>query len=187
MSQITSSLGNGVLTPKKEEAAWTPIVTEESMLTAARTNSEGPVDLAVANGCPSFRVGSGDRYVTYYQNGRIGDSMAVTHRGEITKTARECRSDGSEIVVKYGFAGRVLLGPEGQAGTVALPATVQVTDKTNSKIRSEAVKIVVSISKQNPLSYFSMVRDVTIPVKPGANPQDYSVVVAFDRAAPGAS
>lgn len=187
MSQITSSLGGGVFSSKKPESTWTPIVTEESMLAAARTNSPGPVDLAVANGCPAFQVQTGDRYVTYYEDGRIGDSLSVTHRGEITKTARECQALGAEIIVKYGFAGRVLLGPKGKAGTLTLPATVEVTDRSRNKLRAEKVSVVVSISKENPLSYFSLVRDISVPIKPGTQPQDYTISVAFDRNAPGAS
>jgi len=187
MSQITSSLGSGVFSSKKPDSGWTPIVTEESMLAAARTNSPGPVDLAVANGCPAFEVQTGDRYVTYYDEGRIGDSLAVTHRGEITKTARECQAYGSEIIVKYGFAGRVLLGPKGKPGTLSLPATIEVTDRARNKLRTEKVSVVVSISKEHPLSYFSFVRDIAVPIRPGTQPQDYTVTVAFDRTAPGAS
>ena len=188
MSQITSSLGSGVLGGKKAESTtWTPIVTEESMLTAARTNSAGPVEMAGADGCPAFQVQTGDRYVTYYEGGRIGDGLSVTHRGEITKTARECQGAGGEVIVKYGFAGRVLLGPKGKAGTITLPATIEVTDNARNRIRSEKVSVVVSISKENPLSYFSLVRDISVPIKPGTQPQDYRVTVAFDRTVPGAS
>jgi hypothetical protein len=188
MSQITSTLGSGVLGgQKKEETAWTPIVTEESMLAAARTQSAAPIDMAIANGCPSFQVQTGDRYVTYYEGGRIGDGLAVTHRGEITRTARECQIAGTEVMVKYGFAGRVLLGPKGKPGTITLPSTIEVIDNAGNKLRTEKVSVVVAISRENPLSYFSVVRDISVPVRPGTQPQDYRVVVAFDRTAPGAS
>jgi hypothetical protein len=187
MSQMTSSLGGGIFSSsKKQDSSWTPIVTEESMLAAARTNTSGPVDMAAVNGCPTFQVQSGERYVTYYEAGRVGDTLSVTHRGEITKTARECQVVEGQVVVKYGFAGRVLLGPKGKAGTLALPATIQVTDRAKNKLRSEPIKVVVSISKENPLSYFSLVRDVAIPIKPGTTPQDYVVVVSFDQTGAGA-
>lgn len=187
MSQITSSLGGGVLSSKKQETAWTPIVTEESMLAAARTNSDGPMDTASANGCPSFQVQTGDRYVTYYDAGRIGDGLSVTYRGEITKTARECQSTGSEIIVKYGVAGRALLGPKGKAGTLNLPALIEIRDRAGNKLRAEKISIVVSIAKDKPLAYFSLVRDISVPVKPGMQPKDYNIFVGFDRTATGAS
>src|SRR5579883_2712031 len=124
VSQLTSSVGEGGLfssNQKPENASWTPIITEESMLTAARTNSDGPVDMAAANGCPVMQVEGGQRYVTYYENNRVGDGNAVLHRGEITKTARECQGSEGQMVVKYGVAGRVLLGPKGKPGTITLP------------------------------------------------------------------
>ena len=48
------------------------------------------------------------------------------HRGEITKMARECQLYSDRVVVKYGFAGRVLLGPKGAPGTVTLAVTIRV-------------------------------------------------------------
>jgi hypothetical protein len=179
---MTSSLGEGGLfSSSKKEAAWTPIITEDSMLTAARTNSNGPIELAAANGCPPLQVEGGQRSVTIYENRRVGDSKAVIHSGEITKTARECKLTDGRVLVKYGLAGRILLGPKGKPGTITLPATMQVMDKSNNKVTSEPFTVSVTITKENPLSYFALVRDVTIPVKEGSNPQDYSIVVAFEK------
>lgn len=188
LSQMTSSMGDGGLfSSGKKESSWTPIITEESMLTAARTNSDGPVDLNAANGCPPLQVEGGQRYVTYYEGNRIGDGAAVIHRGEITKTARECQYVEGQVTVKYGIAGRVLLGPKGKPGSIALPVTMQIVDKTKNKVKSEPFIVNVEITRQNPISYFSVVRDVTIPVKEGATPQDYSVVLAFDKSKHGAN
>jgi len=150
-------------------------------MTAARTNSDGPIDLAAANGCPPIQVEGGQRYITYYDNNRIGDGASVIHRGEITKTARECRSDGGMISVKYGIAGRVLLGPKGKPGTITLPITMQIVDKAKNKLKSEPFTVSIIITKENPLAYFSIVRDVSIPMKEGTTPQDYSIVLAFEK------
>ncbi len=52
------SVGDGGIfsSSKKPENSWTPIITEDSMLAAARTNSDGPVEMAAANGCPPCRL-----------------------------------------------------------------------------------------------------------------------------------
>ena len=60
--------------------------------------------------------------MTIYEPGRVGDGLAVMHRGEISKTARECQIEPGRITVKYGFSGRVLLGPKGKSGRVTLAA-----------------------------------------------------------------
>ena len=46
------SLGDSSLFSSKKSETWTPIITEESMMAAARTNSDGPIEMAAANGCP---------------------------------------------------------------------------------------------------------------------------------------
>ncbi len=51
-----------------------------------------------------------------YEAGHTNDAQAIIHRGEITKLARECQFYGDRVVVKYGVAGRVLLGPRGSPG-----------------------------------------------------------------------
>jgi len=153
------------------------------MLTAARANSDGPIEAAAANGCPPVQVEGGQRYVTSYEGKRVGDGASVIHRAEITKTARECQPTMGMVQVKYGIAGRVLLGPKGKPGTISLPAVMQVLDKAGNKVKSDAVTVTVTITKENPLSYFSIVRDVTIPVKDGTAAQDYTISIAFEKKA----
>jgi hypothetical protein len=179
------SLGDGGIfssSKKPESAAWTPIITEDSMMAAARTNSDGPIEMAAANGCPPLQVEGGQRDLTVYEGNRIGAAAAVIHRAEITKTARECQLANGMVQVKYGVAGRVLLGPKGKPGTIALPVTMQIYDKAKGKMKSEPFVVNVVITKENPISYFSVVREAIIPVKEGTVPQDYSISIAFEKA-----
>lgn len=165
----------------RPETSYTPVITEEAMLTAARANSDSPIEAAASSGCPPVQVEGGQRYVTIYEGNRVGDGASVIHRAEITKTARECQIAAGVAQVKYGIAGRVLLGPKGKPGTVTLPATMQVFDKARNKVKSEPISVTVTISRENPLSYFSIVHDVTIPVKEGATAQDYIISIAFEK------
>ena len=75
-----------------------------------------------------FRFGHRDNSVTEYADGQIGDGLAVIYRGEITRTARECQIQPGRVTVKYGFSGRVLLGPRGKPMRVTLPVHIFVTD-----------------------------------------------------------
>jgi hypothetical protein len=184
------SIGDGGIfssSKKPENASWTPIITEDSMMAAARTNSDGPIEMAAANGCPPLQVEGGQRDLTSYEGNRVGAAAAVIHRAEITKTARECQLAGGMVQVKYGVAGRVLLGPKGKPGTITLPVTMQIFDKVKGKLRSEPFTVSVTITKENPISYFSVVREATIPVKEGTVPQDYSISIAFEKTKPGAA
>ena len=140
----------------------------------------------MAYGCPRFQVWSRDGYLTIYEKGRIGDGLAVMHRGEITKTARECQIELGRVTVKYGFSGRVLLGPKGRAGFIAMPLTVFVTDAKREKVVTAQVKIDVDVSLDKPIGYFSIVRSVTFAVPEGSRPGEFEVYVGFDRNVPGA-
>jgi predicted RNA-binding protein with TRAM domain len=187
MSSLTSGIGGGWFgggAAGKPEGG----VTAENMLTAAKADGEGGGNLGgeIIAGCPRFQVNSSDSHVTIYEAGRSGDGLAVMHRGEITKTARECIANGNKITIKYGISGRVLLGPKGRGGNVVLPLTVFVTDAKRERIATDKLKIDVAVALEKPIGYFSSVREVTITVPEGARPGEFEVFVGFDRNIPGA-
>ena len=137
MSSLTSGIGGGWFGGKKSTEADVGSVSQDQLLDAAKgdTGSVGGVGGAVAYGCPRFQVWARDGYVTIYEAGRIGDGLAVMHRGEITKTARECNIEPGRVTVKYGFSGRVLLGQKGKTGRVSLPVNIFVTDAKRAEDR----------------------------------------------------
>ena len=96
------------------------------MLSAAKTNEQAgasPIVGEIAHGCPRLSVSPHGGHLTIYEDGRAGDGLAIMHRGEITKTARECQIEPGRVTVRYGFSGRVLLGPRGHAGNVTYLST----------------------------------------------------------------
>ena len=185
MSNITSGLGQGWFKPKPAKSANTNSVNEVQLLDAARLDNAGSTSgpITVANGCPKFAVWDQDRHLTIYESGREGDGLGIVHKGEITKTARECSISDGKVTVKYGFSGRVLLGPKGSPGMVTLPVSVQVTDQRREKLQSEALKVAVPVSPERPIGYFSTVKTVSFPIPIGARPADYTVYVGFERTA----
>ena len=89
-------------------------------------------------------------------------------------------------MAEYGFSGRVLMGPRGQAGNVRLPLNVFVTDAKRERIKTEAMAVDVAVAVERPIGYFSTVRTVTFDLTEGNRPADYQVYVGFDQRAPGA-
>ena len=184
MSNLTSGLGGGAFggssTPQSAS------VSEEQLLSAAKSDygATGSTGSDIAMGCPRFVVWPRDNNVTIYEQGRVGDGMAVMHRGEITKMARECQIEAGRVTVKYGFSGRVLLGPRGQDGTVSLPLNVFVTDASRQRITEDKAKVSVAVAVDRPIGYFSMVKTVTFQIPEGTRPSEYEVFVGFDRNVP---
>ncbi|MEO1793943.1 MAG: hypothetical protein AAFU50_04970 [Pseudomonadota bacterium] len=180
LSTMTSGLSGTMFGggSKKPEVS---AITEQQLLSAAKAEyGPGGVNVGtVAHGCPQFKVNRNGHHVTQYEAGREGDGLAVMHRGEITRTARECQISNSEVVVKYGFSGRVLLGPRGQPGPVTLPVTVFVSDDQRRRLNAEDMTVTVDVSSEDPIGYFSTVKSVTIPIPQGSRPGEFEVFVGF--------
>jgi len=191
ISQITSGIGSGVFGSSEEEsqeADWSATITEEGMLEAARSDTSGRIDASgPASGCPRFKIWPADRHITVYEPGRVGERLAMRHRGSITKVARECEIEGQQISIKYGFAGRVLMGPRGDDGVVELPVNLYLTRSDGSKIRTEEITLEVELRRENPVDYFSVVRTISFEAEPGTAPSSYKLFVAFNRDIAGAT
>ncbi len=182
---LTSGIGGGLFGGGNASKTDNQPLSKEQMLIAAK--GDGPMTGAdSAGGCPRFQVFPRDHHVTIYETGKVGDGLAVVHRGEITQTARECQVEGGRVTVKYGFSGRVLLGPRGRNGAVTLPVAVFVADAKRERILNDKLTIDVVIGADKPIGYFSAVRTVTFPVAEGARAGEYDIFVGFDQKAPGA-
>lgn len=187
LGSLTSGIGGGMFGGGGAAKPEAEKLSEEAMLTAAKADSAASgIGAEAAAGCPRFQPWSRDTAVTIYEAGRVGDGLAVMHKGEITKTARECNVTPGRVTVKYGFSGKVLLGPRGKSGTVSLPLTVFVTDAKRERIAMERLKIDVPVALDKPIGYFSTVREISFVVPEGSRAGEFEVFVGFDRNTPNA-
>lgn len=185
MSSLTSGIGGGIFGGNSSKSE-VKSVTQEQMLSAAKADSSVAVGGDIAGGCPRFQVWPRDHHVTIYEPGRVGDGLGVMHKGEITKTARECQVEPGRVTVKYGFSGRILLGPRGKSGAVTLPVTVFVTDAKRERIAADKAVVDVTVALDKPIGYFSTVKTITFNVPEGARAGEFEVFVGFDQKAPNA-
>ena len=191
MSSLTSGLGSSMFGGSAKKADDVAAVSEAQLLADAKSGdgSTGSTSASVgevAHGCPKFVVAARDNNITFYEPGRAGDGLAIMHRGEITKTARECQVEPGKVTVKYGFSGRVLLGPKGKPGNIILPVNVTVTDSKRAKVIGDTMKVDVAVGADKPIGYFSAVRTVTFAVPEGSRPGEFEMMVGFDGKAAGA-
>lgn len=189
MSSITSGLGTSIFGGGSSKTADAPGVNEEQLLSAAKASGNETVPSPVgdiAHGCPRLSISPRGGNLTIYESGRAGDGLAIMHRGEITKTARECHVEPGRVTVKYGFSGRVLLGPRGRAGNITLPVNVVVTDAKRDRIATDRLNVATAVAVENPIGYFSAVRTVTFEIPEGTRPGEFEVFVGFEQNAQGA-
>lgn len=186
MGSLTSGIGGGLFGGGAAGKSDQPAsgITTESMLTAAKT--DGNTGGEVPGGCPRFTVVSRDSTVTIYEPGRVGDALGVMHRGELTKTARECAVENGRVTVRYGFAGRILLGPKGKTGNITLPLAVVVNDSRKMPVANDKMRVDIPVALDKPIGYFSTVREVSFPLPEGSRPGEFEVLVGFERNIPNA-
>lgn len=186
MSSLTSGLGTSILGGSSSASQEPSAVTEQELLAAAKAGGNQVVGVDATPGCPRFTVWPRDQHITIYEPGRVGDGLAIVHRGELTKTARECVVQGSRVTVRYGFSGRVLLGPRGKTGPLSLPIEVFVADAKRDKVATEKLRVDATVAVENPIGYFSAVREVSFEVPEGSRPGEFEVFVGFERTTPNA-
>jgi len=165
--------------------------TSASLLNDDKLPEKGATDMAAADtaapadgralNCPQVVAWPNERLRTIYQPGHDGDTMFVIHRGELTKLSRECQFYGGRVVVKYGFAGRVLLGPKGSPGTVTMPVKIRAAGANKQTLATDKMSIRATIPQGSPVGYFSMMREITFPIQMGTRPEDYKIFVAFAK------
>jgi hypothetical protein len=178
---FTSGLGGGMFGGKSTAGSGKTGVNEEQLLVAAKSESTGSTGADSNFGCPKFIIWQRDRNLTVYEAGRAGDGLAIVHQGEITQTARECQVEPGRVTVKYGFSGRVLLGPKGKAGNVTMPVAVFVSDTKHQRIAGDKLKVDVSVAPEQPIGYFSAVRTMSFALPEGTRPADFEVYVGFEK------
>jgi hypothetical protein len=161
-------------------------VTEDKLLETAKADTGTDFPAGMSTHCPQVVAWPRDRLLTVYQPGHVGDSNSIVHRGEITKMARECQLYSDRVIVKYGFAGRVLLGPKGGPGSVTLGVNVRVAGAQQNTLATDKMNVTTTVPPGNPAGYFSMVREIAFPIAVGTRPEDYKVFVAFEHNVPGA-
>ncbi len=158
-----------------------PPVTEDAMLANAKTDTGSDISptAGASQHCPQVVAWPQDRVITTYQSGHKGDSLAIIYRGELTKLARDCQLVGNRVTVRYGFAGRVLLGPKGHSGTYTLPVSIRVSNPDKKVISHSRLRVPAPVPSGNPVGYFSAVKTTSFSVATGTRPEDYQIFVAL--------
>jgi hypothetical protein len=111
--------------------------------------------------CPSMQILEGTAAL------RAESGAAVRHQFSVVQTARECRVEGNQVVIKMGVEGRALLGPAGSPGTFTVPVRF-VAKRGDTVIASKLIRQSVTIPKgDTQASFITIEEGMTVP-KDGA-------------------
>lgn len=131
----------------------------------------------VQGSCPKVELREGTAYFTTYAKGGDNDPSKIVRQASITDTTRQCRTDGTQIIMTVQATGRVVAGPAGGAGDIEVPIRV-VAMEGETVLYSELQKQVVSLPQGQPTAQFLFTNAaVTIPATSSSTAK---VMVGFD-------
>jgi hypothetical protein len=134
--------------------------------------------------CPPVEVRQGASTLTI---GPTGDKSAMTlkYQGDFAREARECAVVGSNMVMRIGVQGRIIVGPAGQPGQVDVPLRVAVVQETPGGTRpvvTKFIRIAVTVAPNATSAAFTHIEEgVSFPLPtPTYQLDDYIAYVGFD-------
>ncbi|HEY2136995.1 MAG TPA: hypothetical protein VGH49_13980 [Xanthobacteraceae bacterium] len=122
---------------------------------------------------------------TFAQSGQDSgtNALSLRYQANFVKTARECALRGGNVTMKVGIQGRVILGPAGAPGPVTLPVRLAVVKEglEPKTIWTKFYSVPVTLVAGQPNVLFTQVEeDLTIPMPPGQEFDQYVIYVGFD-------
>ena len=146
----------------------------------AAPSEQPPVDPDLS--CPpvSIRAGASTYAVAAPGKQPVGNDLRF--QATITRTARECSINGSEITARIGVQGRVIAGPAGAPQTVQVPLRVAVVQGGISEktIATKAYQTTVTMTEGGSEPFTLVADDLVYPAPSGAVADNYVFYIGFD-------
>jgi hypothetical protein len=147
----------------------------------------GPTENQVADSCPPVSIRAGASTFAQAAPGKQATGNDVRFQATITKTARDCRLNGGDIIARIGIQGRVIAGPAGAPASVEIPMRVAVVQGgVNEKvIATRAYRTTVQMTEDSSVPFTLVADDLVYPVPSGAGGDSYIFYIGFDPQALG--
>jgi len=141
--------------------------------------------------CPFIDIRQGASTLTIGPTGDNGDgnstnngAMSVKYQGTFVRAARECAVVGTNMVMKVGVEGRIIVGPAGGPGQVDVPLRIAVVEETTAGTKPIVTKFIrfpvtVASATDNP-TFTHIEEGVTFPLPSAGNLDNYLVYIGFD-------
>ncbi|HXK54361.1 MAG TPA: hypothetical protein PK405_06715 [Hyphomicrobiales bacterium] len=131
--------------------------------------------------CPSAEIRSEATHYTIRAKGDIPDAKSIRFQGTLEKVSRECDFQPDYFAVKFGYAGRVLLGPSGGEGKLTLPVRVDFTTRGDRVVWSKVYKVAVAFAPgQTSVPFVEVSGDLVYQPKAGERLEDFRLYIGFD-------
>jgi hypothetical protein len=133
--------------------------------------------------CPTVQIRQGASTFSQSAQDSGTNALSLRYQANFVKTARECVLRGGNVTMKVGVQGRVILGPVGIPGPVTLPVRLAVVKEglEPRTVWTKFYSVPVTLPAGQPNVLFTQVEeDLTIPMPPGQEFDQYVIYVGFD-------
>jgi hypothetical protein len=125
--------------------------------------------------CPPVSLREGTASYRTFAGGEE-DPSKIVHQASIAETTRQCTVSGGEIVIEVAAAGRLIVGPAGSTGTVAMPIRV-VAVRGDQVLYSELTNYQATLDQQTDQFLFT---DPNVRI-PADVAKEVQLFVGFDE------
>jgi hypothetical protein len=134
------------------------------------------------NFCPEIVILDGTAAQRFYASAQTNQD--VRYQYSVNDVARSCEIEGSQLAMKVGIAGKVLLGPAGAPGSFSVPVRVAVVRESDQKpLTSNLYHADVTVVQGQTEAPFTIITDpLLVPSLHEHNEDDYIIKVGIDSA-----
>ena len=147
---------------------------------ASSSAAAQPVTPVVQAFCPPVVMRDEAAFHRVYARGGQDNPDKLLYQASLADATRQCTANETTLTINVVAQGRLVAGPAGATGPIALPIRVDVVDGDNV-IHSEVVKFSVDLPAGTPSTQFVFNKpDVTLPNAPGGASRFTRVRIGFD-------
>jgi hypothetical protein len=132
--------------------------------------------------CPVVKIRAGASTYAVAAPGKQPVGSDLRYQATVTRTARDCRRSGGQIIARIGIQGRVIAGPAGSPATVEIPLRVAVVQVgvQEKMIATKVYRTTVSMTEDSSTPFSLVGEDLAYSMPSGATSESYVFYIGFD-------
>jgi hypothetical protein len=132
--------------------------------------------------CPVVKIRAGASTYAVAPPGKQPIASELNYQATITRTARDCRRGGGQILARIGIQGRVIAGPAGAPSTIEIPLRIAVvqTGVNERVISTKVYRTTVSMAEGGNAPFSLVGEDLSYTMPPNLTSESYIFYVGFD-------
>ena len=132
--------------------------------------------------CPVVKIRAGASTYAVAPPGKQPIASELNYQATITRTARDCRRAGGQILARIGIQGRVIAGPAGAPATVEIPLRVAVVQAGVQErvLTTKVYRTTVSMSDSGSAPFSLVGEDLTYNMPSSLTSDSFIFYIGFD-------